>query len=282
VVREVDRELDIGCGMAPKAASEAALGEAMPGARAGGVDVLEQKRVGDYDATVLRFRRGDGDDAKKGANELAAWLAKHGYESPPAVAKWLERYVNDEWCITAFKIAAGAKEQGPKPQYRELRATPVRMSFTAEKPFYPYREPAAEATAPPLPRLLRVFVAAPGRFAGKLGDGSKHWPGEVVWSGPVGRERLGGMFAQLKLTPAPAADAMWLTEFEDRSSPRPGTDEVYFERDADQSPVERPPVIVTSFRTVYRTPWWHGALYIGVPAALVVGGLVTWRLLRRA
>jgi hypothetical protein len=33
-----------------------------------------------------------------------------------------------------------------------------------------------------------------------------------------------------------------LTEFEDHSARRPGTDEVYFRRDEDQSRIERPPV----------------------------------------
>ena len=39
------------------------------------------------------------------------------------------------------------------------------------------------------------------------------------------------------------AGPVWLTEFEDHSTPRPGTDEVYFKPDADQSPVARPPII---------------------------------------
>ena len=47
-----------------------------------------------------------------------------------------------------------------------------------------------------------------------------------------------------KLGEAFAPDKAWfLTEFEDRSSPRPGTDEVYFGPAPDQSPVERPPII---------------------------------------
>src|SRR5262249_31099362 len=77
-----------------------------------------------------------------------------------------------------------------------------------------------------------------------------------------------------------ATDAYWLTEFEDRSSPRPGTDEVYFEPAADASPVARPPIIVSNTRTVMVRPWWHAAVLLAVPVGLFLGGLVLWRLWR--
>jgi hypothetical protein len=269
---------------------------------------LEQKRVGDYDAVVLAFRRGDGDSPEHGGRELAEWLAKHGYESPPAIHTWLQKYVTDGWCITAFKIASpeakagaatapdGGKSPDPKaaPRSRDLRAKPIRMSFKADRPFYPYREPETEQTKPATEaRLLRVFLAAPARYAGKLGDGTKPWPGQTVWAGPVDAPHWTALYQKLAPTQVPAngvkpalvlpvADGFWLTEFEDRSSPRPGTDEVYFEPAADPSPVARPPRVITSTRTVVVTPWWHMAVYFGVPVALVLGGLGAWRLLRRA
>ncbi len=295
VVRDVKRDFGFGCARDMPSESAPAAGmdkSAAPRAK-GGVEVLEQKRVGDYDATVLIFRRGDGEDAAHGAAELTKWLAKHRYQSSPALAKWLERYVETEWCLTAFKIASGAQPVSGPGQY-DLRAKPIRMSFKAEKPFYPYREPETEvAVNNPLPRTLRVFLAAPARFAGKFGDGAKPWPGQVVWSGPVESNRQSEAFRLSAVTSVPGADGMlvtrtppapegwWLTEFEDRSSPRPGTDEVYFEKAADQSRVERPPIIVWTTREVIITPWWHGAVYYGVPIALVVGGLLLWRVVRR-
>jgi hypothetical protein len=259
------------------------------------VEVLDQKRVGDYDATVLAFRKGEGDTPERGAAELAKWLAKHGYESPPAIEKWLKKYVDDQWCITAFKIAAPEPKAGTSaPTRHELRAKPVRMSFKADRPFYPYREPETEPTAHPQgeTRLLRVFIAAPGRVAGKLGAGSKPWPGQTVWSGSVDTKHWASIFSLAKLAGPPLANVgalrqpkadagWWLTEFEDRSAPRPGTDEVYFERAADQSPVERPVQIIDRTRTVEVTPWWHMAVYVGVPVVLVLTGLIAWRMLRR-
>jgi hypothetical protein len=166
------------------------------------------------------------------------------------------------------------------------------MSFKADRPFYPYREPETEQTKPATEaRLLRVFFAAPVRYAGKLGDGTKPWPGQTVWAGPVDAPHWTALYQKLAPTqvptngvkPAlvlPVADGLWLTEFEDRSAPRPGTDEVYFEPAADQSPVARPPHVITSTRTVMVTPWWHLAVYIGGPTVLVLGGLGAWRLTR--
>lgn len=302
VVKEVEKEFAFGC--AAKKAEFATAEKSAPGGHApGGVEVLEQKRVGDYDATVLAFRKGDGDTPEKGAAELAKWLAKHGYESPPAIEKWLAKYVTDQWCITAFKIASPeAKKDGPNPPApqprtgrRDVRAKPIRMSFKADRPFYPYREPETEPNARPAgeSRLLRVFVAAPRRFAGKLGNGSKPWPGQTVWAGAVDQGPWEGVYFHAD-PPDPknenkphlclpeGAYGYWLTEFEDRSSPRPGTDEVYFEPAADQTRVERPAIVLTTTRTVQVTPWWHLAAYVGVPVAVVLCGLGAWRLVRRA
>jgi hypothetical protein len=303
VVEERAEEFAPGCsakfaaespaGMAPKSAKDA---------RPGGVDVLEQKRIGDYDATVLRFRKGDGDTPERGAAELEKWLITHGYETPPAVKEWLTRYVKDEWCITAFKIAIptpkNAKDgtnatPNPHAPRNDLRAEPIRMSFKTEKPFYPYREPATEPTARPEPRLLRVFFAAAARYEGKLGDGTKPWPGKTVWSGPVETARWTGILDDARLNlqktgdklpfePPQASSLSVLTEFEDRSSPRPGTDEVYFERSADQQTLERTPIVITRTKVVRFTPWWHVAVYVGVPLALVLISLGAWRLFRRA
>lgn len=304
-VREVDRPFEFGFGCSRSAAERMAVGDAAPAARAGGVDVLEQKKLGDYDATVLRFRRGTADTPETGAAEVNKWLAKHGYEASKAIEAWLARYVKDEWCITAFKIGAQKTDdphelkvaQTPQTGRRNgLRAKPVRMSFAAERPFYPYREPEAEPAKEPGPtggpRALRVFVVAPGRYAGALGDGSKEWPGRTVWAGALDATRAARYFELAKANrsiqeeglslPAPDPGAgWWVTEFEDRSSPRPGTDEVYFAPSADPAPVARPPVVVTNTKTVMRTPWWHGAVYFGAPVAVVGCALAGWRLSRR-
>jgi hypothetical protein len=303
-----------GCGgMFPgaKFAAIDAAGAPKSAPRAGGVDVLETKRVGDYDAAVLVFRAGDGDNSgpKEGAEALTKWLQKHGYEATPATAKWLEWYVQNGWCLTAFKVASAPNPaDGPPPPVlpkdasfgkgpplppRDLNLKPVRMSFRTEKPFYPYREPEVAPTGPPTggTRKLRVFVAAESRYEGKLGDGANPWPGRTVWAGKPNAETLGSAFAIANGKPEGAkapfllptsAEGFTLTEFEDASSPRPGTDEVYFAPAADQAPVERPVQIVNTVRYEKRTPWWHLAVYIGVPVGVALLGIGVWRLASKA
>ena len=51
------------------------------------------------------------------------------------------------------------------------------------------------------------------------------------------------MAAGAKLPKGGPDGDLWLTEFEDRSHPRPGTDEVYFGAGKEQTPVARPPII---------------------------------------
>jgi len=137
VVREVEKEFAFGCSR--KNETFAHVGAAMPegkSAAPGGVEVLEQKRVGDYDATVLAFRKGDGDTPERGAAELEKWLVTHGYESPPAVKQWLAKYVQDGWCSTAFKDrgapGVGGRVAGGAPaDHRQSRAHRCRHAVVA-------------------------------------------------------------------------------------------------------------------------------------------------------
>jgi hypothetical protein len=234
-----------GCGvMAPRAQM---AGEAPPNK----VDVLEAKRVAGYDAVVL-----EADDA----DALGKWLKDHGYDFSPAITAWATPYVKAKWKISAFKIArdesgAPGTARDPPPTSKAsaassapsaVSASAVRMTFRTEKPFFPYREPPAERGAVqsgPGRRLLRVYFLAEGRTRGTLGEGDLAWPGRVVWANKLeasGRDNVLGLLKLSKDTP-PAA--WWLTEFEDPSSPRPGTDDVYFALDQNQGAVERPPVI---------------------------------------
>ncbi|MBA4064684.1 MAG: hypothetical protein C0501_13415 [Isosphaera sp.] len=266
--------LNLGCGgLAPRTAREAAA----PGGA--GAVVLEQKRVGDLDAAVLGFEKGrDPDDAAGG---VLKWLLANGYTARPALTAWLRPYAAAGWVVTAFKLAgpppegpradpargATGRDAGGPPRGLGAQSAAVRMSFKVEagRPFFPYREPAdqRDGRAAAVPRTLRVYVVSDGRVAGKLGDGAAAWPGKTVWAGPVADPDRAALARAGDLPGDGPPAERWLTEFEDASAPRPGTDEVYFEPSADPSPVARPPV----HRVVTHTPWWLGA-------AAVAGGLV--------
>jgi hypothetical protein len=200
-------------------------------AKAEPVRVLQEKRVAGFDAAVL-----EADDPKA----LAAWLEKNGYPSSPTLTAWLAPYVAKHWKVTAFKIARDAKDaQGPPG----VATNAVRMTFKADRPFFPYREPTDQrAAAGAGPRLLRVYLLADKRMAGTLGENG-NWPGRVAWAGQLDADQRKNLLGMLQLPPGTPPGSWWLTEFEDRSSPRPGTDEVYFDPAAEQAAVARPPVV---------------------------------------
>jgi hypothetical protein len=206
-------------------------GAPAPEGAAGAVRVLDEKRVAGHDAVVLE------------ANDPAAlnqWLQDHGYATRPALTAWLKPDVDAGWKISAFKIAKKA------PDTPEVATTAVRMTFHTDKPFFPYREPEDQRSAKPEDhpnRLLRVYFLDQSRVKGTLGAKADTWPGKAVWANQVPDSQRAHLLELLKLPAATPPAAWWLTEFEDRSSPRPGTEDVYFARSEDQSPVERPPVI---------------------------------------
>ncbi len=211
------------------------------GGGARNVQVLEQKRVGNFDAAVLKA---------SDESTLQKWLSDNGYDARPELASWLKIYTELNWIITAFKIATGLKNSPGNSV--AIRSTAVRMSFPTERPFYPYREPverqSGSADATNRSRLLRVYFLADARYDGKLGETGPAWHGSVVVSKSLDKANASESIANLKLN-APVnhvlQDRAWrLTEFEDHSSPRPGTDEVYFAYSANQNEVERPPQIV--------------------------------------
>jgi len=211
-----------------------------PGRARPPVEVLSTQKVGDYDATVLRATD---------AGALNKWLQKNKYQSNLAFEKWLEVYVRQGWIITAFKIGKG---EARTPRFS---SSLVRMSFKTPRPFYPYREPQ-QAEKAGGKRSLRVFFLAPSRFEAapaKFGTQSG-WPAKTTWAGDVTEElNNGGLWdwfgVVLKLPLNNLKHAHWLTVFEDNTSPRPGTDDVFFKLTANTVVVPPP---VTEWRPNYR------------------------------
>jgi hypothetical protein len=231
---------------------------ALPGNNAD-VRILEETRLAGYDAVVL-----EADNA----TALNKWLTKHEYISRPDLTAWLEPYVKAHWKITAFKIARDASRQA-------VATSAVRMSFSAERPFFPYSEPADRhaGAGQGSSRLLRVFFVADRRYQGTLGDG-EHWPGETVWAGPLQTATAQTLSSSLNLTVP--LEPVWLTTFEDRSSPRPGTADVYFSPSADQHEVHPPPIQV--IEVVDLSGW----VCLGVVVLLfLVSALLGFRMARR-
>ncbi len=191
----------------------------------GKVDVLEQKRVSGFDASVLRA---------SDSQALRAWLDKHGYDARPQVIDWVAPYVKAGWIITAFQIAKKEKEE----DWLETRA--VRMSFRTERPFFPYREPADQRERNNGPRrLLRLYVIAPERRTGQLEDANLDWGWKTAWAAPL-RPQQAEEIAHLIGTEEVQVEGAWLTELEDWGSRRAGSSDLIFVPDELQVDIRRP------------------------------------------
>ena len=215
-----------------------AAGSIAPGATAGRdvVEVVSAQRVAGYDAVVLKAND---------STALANWLRRNGYTTQPELAAWLTPYIQAKWMITAFKIAKSRNDNNG------VATSAVRMTFNTDRPFFPYREPAnqRDAKAQHTPRLLRVFMLSEARMDGALGEAGQlaKWPATVPWSDQLDEGLRGDVAYKLALKPEQLPATMRLTTFDDRASPRPGIDDVYFSAATDQSRIVPPPIIRTRY-----------------------------------
>jgi hypothetical protein len=257
-----------GCGIGCAAAPGAKKG------RAPQVEVLDEQRVAGGKAVVLRARE---------AQALVDWLKQHDYEYSPALAEWAKPYIAKGWVFTAFKIVRDEKEP------RGVATRAVRMTFKTERPFFPYREPQSEEPAGAEKkekdghmkdrdgRLLRVYFLSSNRAEGALGGKKAEWPGRTAWAGSLNKADRQAVRDLLHLPGNKAPETWWLTEFEDHSSPRPGTDDVFFRRAAKQEEVRRAPHVKYVSRDVP-----DGLMFYAFVGCLVVSPLVRrWRRKRR-
>lgn len=192
------------------------------------VSVLDEVQVAGYDAAVLEADNAD---------VLGKWLTDHGYAFSPTLKDWAESYIKMKWKFTAFKIAKSTADKST------VATGTVRMSFATDRPFYPYREPTPAAIASSGPgggRVLRVYFVGEKIVDGAIGEKKAVWPAYVPWAGEIAAADRDKVLQLLKLPAATTPEKWWLTEFEDRSSPRPASDDVFYHTSDNQTPRERP------------------------------------------
>lgn len=169
-----------------------------------GVEVVSESQVAGLTGTVLRATS---------PTALDGWLAEHGYATTPALGAWLAPYVAGGWYLTAFRVdPAGAS--GPVA----MRA--VRMSFHADRAFFPYSEPQTEGRRP---RPFRVSVVAGTRVSARVGD--------EAWSARVGFARRSSRLRAILRDVVPddaLGETPWITTFDEPRSLR-GTSDLFFE-----------------------------------------------------
>ena len=159
----------------------------------GAVEILEQKRVGDYFVTVLR--------ASDGATMLG-WLKDNGYQSRPAMENWLDHYAKQQWYFAALKFVR-------EPDSQEPKTTAVRISFQTKVPHYPYKMPEDTWPADHV-RPVALYFVGPGAATAVYRDGKEKWEAQKVWSGALPDPERAGLAKELnlKLEDIPAGSTM--------------------------------------------------------------------------
>ena len=215
------------------------------------VNVLDDKIVAGFHAVVLETRSSE---------DLVEWLKSNGYAFSPQIQAWATPYVEQGWKITALKVAkpkpgepTTAPATATADATKNVSAAALRMSFKTDRPLFPYREPDPKAPAWQLGanhRLLRIYFIADARYQGIMaGEPSgrtpsqEKWTGTAVWSGKVAASDRTRAIELLKLRDTDGPAEWWLTEFEDNWPYRAAPGDVYFSRSADQSMLERDPIL---------------------------------------
>ena len=224
-VRKVPAPSEGGCATCAGASKSAASVEVPRN-----VVVLEEKTVAGFQASVLEARS---------ASALVRWLEEHHYALSPEVEAWAKPYVDGGWKITALRVT---KDASGKRDER-VAASSLRLSFKADAPLFPYREPDPKAAGPLAAsgRLLRIYLATDARYDGALTGAA--WTGQTVWANPIASADRARLLAHLGLPDDAAPKSLFLTEIEDPWPRKVHPSDLVFSRRAGQETVKRPPVI---------------------------------------
>ncbi len=238
------------------------------------VKILEQKKVGEYDATILA-----ADDAKS----LTDWLKKNDYPSSPEITDWLTPYLKDKWILTAYKIST--QSNGTRNSLG-FQGSTIRMSFQADQPFYPYREPKNAGESAPPKRLLRVYFLSEKPHDATLLEAK--WTQEIPFAGRLTPKVEESVFRQLKLPARLHTSPLFLTEFEDFTRSRSTGAEVFFQPAPNLALTTRPaPTQAMGFYAKPSKAWTEadreiGLIFFRIGAVIVVLiAFIGWSIVRR-
>ncbi|MBK8257181.1 MAG: DUF2330 domain-containing protein [Polyangiaceae bacterium] len=121
---------------------------------AGGVKVLEAKRVGSFAAYVLKAEDGKG---------LKDWLDRNRFVTTPSSEAWLNRYSKLGFYFAALRFEPSFFKEKVAHIGRWFGSETLRISFASAVPYYPYAEPDREDVVPDRVLVLWLFTNGPAR-----------------------------------------------------------------------------------------------------------------------
>lgn len=187
-------------------------------ASAGGVEVLKEEQVGDYQATVVKATDGAA---------LNAWLKKNGFVSRPAMTEWLDGYTKQKWVFTALRYKADPNAS------TDTKA--VRISFATDRPHYPYRMPK-DTWPEGHNRPLKLYFVSSSQMDAKYVETDDHWEASTEWSGPLPQSSRQALASALHLKDADLPANAQVTIFENRLNEKGYDRDLYFAASSGQLP----------------------------------------------
>jgi Uncharacterized protein conserved in bacteria (DUF2330) len=184
-----------------------------------GVSVLEQKRVGSFDAFVL---------AATDERALAKWLSDQHFSSTKRTDAWLAHYVR-----LGFHFVALRYEPPPAATGFARRVTEtLRITFSTPVPFCPYLEPDHPEQDQRQDRLLELWLVSPEPV---VPVALRQRAGAAAWVQPFraglafdpAQDELRGMLGPELARLLPAGD-LGLQTFQDQKWSRSGFGDVLF------------------------------------------------------
>ncbi len=221
--------------------------------------VLKTQDVGGYHVTVLEADHVEG---------IRQWCQTNHFNWTAAQESWIRLYTDKHWKITAFQLT------NPTPDKDGFVTRLVRLSFTTDRPFYPYSEPAQ--TNPSADRQLNVAVLSDQFMQGRLEEGLE-WPAISRFYGSSTPEPAitdkwqASQWRDMAKLPATFATPNCLSVFRDASTLRPGHTDVIFSEAPNQPPLRR---TITDFSLPVETVWGVRDVTGGIVFAVVLAILV--------
>ncbi len=152
------------------------------GGRGGGVQVIEQKRVGDYLATTLKATDG---------KVLNDWLKANGYVSRPAMTPWLDHYAKQNFYFAALKFVRELGQETPE-------TSALRISFATDVPFYPYKMPS-DTWPTGYYRPMALYFVGPAKPRVNYRETWTEWEARAAFSGPMKGPDVAGLAKEVGL-----------------------------------------------------------------------------------
>ena len=115
-----------------------------------GLELIERKKVGIYDVSILKSKNGE---------DLLEWLKTNGYKFPEEGKDLLSHYSSKKWYFVAMRVDPSELKEDVENKLHEGTIHPIHLIFKSKKPVYPLKISSLNKGSMDL--LIYVFAKKP-------------------------------------------------------------------------------------------------------------------------